>query len=305
MSIVEKAIQKRRQDAQSAAEFRHHEESEDRHDNARPDAPGDATKDSSPASASPGIARHRIAIDWERLRQYGFAPPEEYADRLANEYRQVKRPLLENLNHTDDAKTRRVRHMNRIVVTSAVPGEGKSFTAINLGLSLARERDYNVVLVDGDVLKPRTTAAFGLGGRPGFGDLLADESMPVESAIVETDYSSLWILPAGRRDSLLAEHLSSRRADQILAHLARMRPAQVILLDSPPLLPTAEAPVLAARAGQVVLVVQAGVTPQHALRAALASLKEDHVVNLLLNQAELPKWDDYYSQYSGYYGEKA
>jgi len=155
------------------------------------------------------------------------------------------------------------------------------------------------------VLKPRTTEAFGLIGKPGFGDLLADEAMAVESAVFETDRSGLWIMPAGRRDPLLAEHLGSRRADQVLTHLSRMRPAHLVLLDSPPLLPTAEAPLLAARAGQVVLVVQAGVTAEHTLRTALASLKEDHVVSLLLNQAELPRWEDYYSQYSDYYGTKA
>lgn len=299
MSIVEKAIQKRRRSTPSS--FDSGQGSGVGEQSAKIERDEGTSARREPAGAkAPELPT--ITIDFKRLAQFGFAPPEEYAERLANEYRQVKRALLDNIEHPADSSANRNARLNRIVVTSAVPGEGKSFTTINLALSLARERDYNVVLVDGDILKPRATQALGLAGKPGFGDLLADEALALEAAVYKTDFSSLWVLPAGRRDPLLAEHLGSRRADQVLAHLSRMRPAQVIVIDSPPLLATAEAPVLAARGGQVVLVVQAGTTAQHVLRAAMGSLREDHMVNLLLNQADRPKWEDYYGHYAGYYG---
>lgn len=304
MSIVEKAIRKRRQ-ATTGQEYAET-------DAASAEDHGPAVDDLDTESlelSGDGVGRRQAAatlptltIDLARLRAYGLVPPEEYAERVANEYRSIKRPLLDRIAETAAAARSRAGHMfNRIVVTSAVPGEGKTFTTINLALSLARERDYQVVLIDGDILRPRATEALDLLDKTGFGDLLADESMPVESALVETDINGLWVMPAGRRDPLFSEHLSSRRSDQILSHLSRLRPNQIILLDSPPLLPTAEAALLAARAAQVVMVIQAGATAQHTLRLALASLRKDHDVSLLLNQVDLPRWQDYYNQYAGYY----
>ncbi|HYW75950.1 MAG TPA: exopolysaccharide biosynthesis protein [Gammaproteobacteria bacterium] len=304
MSIVEKAIQKRRERL-GKADVTLAEKEELASNPERESVPtqADAKERSSQREETQSRSTElpRITIDVERLRQFGLVPPEDYAERVANEYRSIKRPLLDKLGQAGDNKMPRARLLNRLVVTSSVPGEGKTFTAINLAFSLARERDYKVVLIDGDVLKPRATEAFGLQDKRGFGDLLADESLSVESALFESDVDSLWVMPAGRRDPLLAEHLSSRRADQVLAHVARLRPAQILVIDSPPLLPTAEAPLLAARAGQVVMVIRAGATAQHTLRLALGSLREDHEVSLLLNQTELPRWQDYYSQYSGYY----
>lgn len=304
MSIVEKAIQKRRERL-GKADVASPENRVRERERATESVPVQADAQERPSeqeetrSRSTELARH--TIDMQRLRDFGLLAPEDYAERIANEYRSIKRPLLENLSQAGETNGRRSRLLNRIVVTSSVPGEGKTFTAINLALSLARERDYNVVLIDGDILKPRASEALGLLKKRGFGELLGDESLAVESALFETDIDGLWLMPAGRRDPLLAEHLSSRRSDQVLAHVSRLRPSQILVIDSPPLLPTAEAPLLAARAGQVVMVIQAGTTAQHSLRLALGSLREDHVVSLLLNQTQLPRWQDYYSQYSGYY----
>lgn len=304
MSIVEKAIQKRRQHL-AKAQAESYESPAPQSEPARALVPDEGDTQQRPSELEPAGNRlaelPRITIDMARLRKYELVPPEGYAARVANEYRSIKRLLLDNLGQPDDNKTPQARPLNRLVVTSSVPGEGKTFTAINLAFSLARERDYKVVLIDGDVLKSRATEAFGLENKRGFGDLLADERLPVESALFGSDVQSLWVMPAGRRDPLFAEHLSSRRADQVLAHISRLRPAQILVIDSPPLLPIAEGPLLAARAGQVVMVIRAGATPQHSLRLALGSLREDHAVSLLLNQTEPPRWQDYYSQYAGYY----
>lgn len=309
MSIVEKAIRKLRQQTpdghhgEPAGALRRAETGPRAATRGVADAQGHERRPSrrTVTDARGGAPRQAMTLDHDRLIEYGLAPPTEYAERLATEYQSIKRPLLNRLAQVDETDTRAARQMNRIVVSSALPGEGKTFTAINLALSLARERDYRVVLIDGDILKPSASEAFDLSGEAGFGDLLADESLPVESALFQSDYHDMWVMPAGRRDPLLAEHLSSRRADQILTHLSRMREATVMVMDSPPLLPTSEAALLAARARQVVMVVKAGATAQHTLRHAMASLNEDHEVSLLLNQAELPSWQDYYSQYAADY----
>lgn len=294
MSIVEKAVRKRRGAAKGPSEEQPAAHSID---------------DSVPSAASAPQSRgapsnrpaHSLRVDRERLESLGMMPGESHSKRLVNEYRHIKRPLIEYLAAEEEGRSRAARLANRIMITSAVPGEGKSFTAVNLAQSLALEREYEVILVDGDIFKCTTTDAFGLRGKPGLGDLLADESLPVESVVYETDLSGMWVMPAGRNDPLLAEHLASRRADQVLTHLARMRPHQIIVLDSPPLLPTAEARIMAARAGQVVLVVQAGKTAEQTVLQALDVLKKEQRVNLLLNQAEMTGRLGYYDYYSGYY----
>ena len=313
MSIVERAVRKLRQQSQPSRERETQSSEPEGLQRIAPEsAPLVRAEEPAPVNETvhrrgferPSVvdgeapALPRLEIDHARLLEYGLAPPEEYAERLATEYQTIKRPLLSRLSQLEESEDpRESRYANRIVVSSAVPGEGKTFTAINLALSLARERDYRVVLIDGDILKPRASEALGLRDEPGFGDLLADESLSVHSALFETDYHGMWVMPAGRRDPLLAEHLSSRRADQILTHLQRMREATILVMDSPPLLPTSEAALLAGRSRQVVMVVKAGATAQHTLRHAIACLREDHEVNLLLNQAQLPRWQDYYGQY--------
>ena len=95
-------------------------------------------------------------------------------------------------------------------------GEGKTFSSINLALSMAREKDHSVLLVDADVAKPQTSEIFGATDEPGLLDLLEDSKMKPKSAILQTDVPGLTILPAGRsRESateLLAERTHERGA---------------------------------------------------------------------------------------------
>jgi exopolysaccharide/PEP-CTERM locus tyrosine autokinase len=181
------------------------------------------------------------------------------------------------------------------MVTSALPGDGKTFTSINLALSMALELDISVLLVDADAPKPHVSEILALQREPGLMDALVDETVDVESLIVQTNLEGLSILPAGTPAHGTSELLSSNRMRQIMTNLCARNPRRIVLLDSPPLLITNEGRALAKVAGQVVLVVRAGQTPQHAVQDAIGLIDEQQAGGLVLNQvvAGLEKYYGY------------
>jgi exopolysaccharide/PEP-CTERM locus tyrosine autokinase len=239
-------------------------------------------------------------VDEAALRRAGFLPTEEEAaSRLADEVRRLKRPLLDNAT---GKRAKPLAHAERIVVTSAIPGEGKTFTTVNLALSLAREPDFEVLLVDGDIPKSDITRVLGLDGQPGLMDVLADEQCTPEEVIVRTDVPNLLVLPAGERHPLTSELFGGRRMEYILETLAGRNRRRLVVFDSSPLLATPESPILASHMGQVVVVVAAGHTRQHELKSALESLDDSQYVGLMLNMSRLPPIENHY--YS-HYGQQA
>lgn len=239
-----------------------------------------------------------LQIRFKALRKAELVPPDQMQEQIANEYRRIKRPLLANITGRGAPAAAAGQ---RIMVSSALPGEGKSFTSFNLACSLARERDHSVLLVDGDVLKPIISRALGLKNQPGLMDLLADEAMTPRSIIHQTDIPGLSVLPAGRTQSAATEMLSSRRVDWVMDELSS-QPGRVVLFDSPPLLATPETQALALSMGQIVVVVKAGATEQNAVQAALSLLDPEKAVNLLLNQSRKAHGDNYYGYYGYAYG---
>jgi len=199
-----------------------------------------------------------ITIDLKALRDKGYLPEPGLERRFADHYRQIKRPLIEKaLAGGAD--------MRLIIVTSALPGDGKTFTSLNLALSVARERDASVLLVDADAPKERISEILGVRGDPGLLDALADPSLDVESLVVGTDVRGLQILPAGRLVEGATELLASARMGQIVARLVARDPRRLVLFDSAPLLVSSEARALSRISAQIVLVARAGVTPRRAV----------------------------------------
>lgn len=235
-------------------------------------------------------------IDVAALRAAGVLAPREEERRLAEEYRIIKRPLLKAISQGDAGQQR-----NIVAITSALPGEGKTFTSVNLALSLALERGRQVVLVDGDVAKRHVSELFGLNGQPGLLDLGGEDSgSTLESTLVKADLPSLYILPAGTPHSEATEILRSESTAALLARLAA-DPRRIVLVDLPPLLVTSEAGVLASIAGQVVIVVKASETPQEVVVRAAEAITEDKPVSLVLNQV-LSSPEHHYGYYYGGYG---
>ena len=286
MSLVEKALEKLRagHDA-DAAKVR-----------ARPEPA--AEKRTAPGEWRPTVAepftaeqsRRIVKIDERALRAARVLAPEDEARRASNEFRAIKRELItEAFSGTDDSFERRL-----VVMSSAMPGDGKTHTSINLALSMAQERDCSVILIDGDVAKPHISELLGLTEEPGLIDLLASDDKDVRSVLLATDRPNLWVLPAGRRSEIATELLASQRMREVCSQLAYMLPQAIMLLDSPPILVTSEAVELASLAGQVVLVVKAGETPRQAVLDAVARIGDESRVKLVLNQVPTHSGSSYY-----------
>ena len=288
MSVVEKTIRKlQEQRQQSAAETQP----------AAADQSPEALQASEPArtSASPAGTLPPVALDRTALRSFGLMPPDEEIDLLTRQYRKIKHPLVAK------AMGRGVPREPKgylIMIASAMSGEGKSFTAVNLALSLSLEKDLDVLLVDGDVAKPQLTRVLGLAGVRGLLDALRDPHQDVEALIRATNVPSLSFLPAGLGGDDATELLSSPRMERIAALLGQRDSHRVVVFDSPPLLQTTESPALARIAGQVVVVVRADSTPQPLLLDALNSLQGHPGVSLVLNQSMQSGAKPYY--YYGY-----
>lgn len=261
-----------------------------------PAAPQHAHLEPLPGRTEPA---HRIVtVDREALRALELLPPQQLERQIASQYQQVKRPLV---NAALGKGATPIPSAHLIMIASALPGEGKTFTSINLALSMALEKDTEVVLVDADVAKPHVTRIFGLQAERGLLDLLADSALSVENTILPTDVPGLSILPAGRQIEAATELLASDRMDKIAAQLGAPGGRRIVLFDSPPLLLSTESRALVHAVGQVVLVVRAEFTSRQAVTDAIEAVGEDKPVSLILNQAEAPPSSGYYGY--GTYGD--
>lgn len=237
----------------------------------------------SPATVA-AAAKHApnaVSIDLAQLERSGYLVPTSSRSLLAEEFRHIKRPLLHNVRGPRDGNGRQAE----IMVTSALPEEGKTFFAINLAMSMAAEVDTAVLLVDADVVRPAVLQRLGVQPGKGLLDLLIDPSLDVSDLVAETNVPKLSILAAGARNDRATELLASSAMDALLGKLADQYPNHVIVFDAPPLLLTNEAKVLASRVGQVVLVVEASKTPRDVVAQAFAAVEECPVVLSVLNKA--------------------
>lgn len=234
---------------------------------------------------APGAPARRIDIDQDALRLAALIPEESVKRRFAAHFRQIKRPLLSRSASSGTAASNGQRV---IVTTSALPGDGKSFTTFNLAMSMASERDMSVLLVDGDVASPLISRSIGVAADPGLMEALQNEALDVESLVLSTSVPGLALLPAGRPDQDATELLASRRMVEIVQRLLAADARRILLIDSPPLLVSSEARALVAVAGQVVLVVRADVTPRQAMLDALALIGTEKCAGLVLNDSSAP-----------------
>ncbi|WP_439136194.1 XrtA-associated tyrosine autokinase [Pseudomaricurvus sp.] len=220
----------------------------------------------------------------QEMAEKGMIVPQRPRSQIADEYRTIKRPLLQNI---DKKGASIVENANLIMVTSALPGEGKTFSAINLAMSIATEQDKTVLLVDADVTKASAAAALGIpDDSPGLIDLLEDEDKTFSDVLVHTSIPKLRILPAGRLHEHATELLASENMKKLMHELSARYPDRVIIFDSPPLLITTEASVLASLVGQVVFVVAAEQSSQSAVEEAVEHIGGDKVVGLVLNKVK-------------------
>ena len=298
MSIVEKTLKKLQDAAQQA-----------RGETASLVSPS-AVRGRVPEAVAPrrvpiGNANKTVRIDHDRLRASGLLPPEHQQREISHQYRTLKRPLIKHAFDNGEAVANDGASLRLIMVSSALPGEGKTFTSMNLAMSLALEKDHSVILVDGDVPKPHISQTFGLLKEPGLLDALVDPSVAIESVLLPTDVPNLALLPVGHRAEAAPELLASARMRQVISRLEQIDPQGLVVVDSPPILLTSEARVLASLFGQVVLVVHAGTTQQKAVLEAIELIGDGPRVGLVLNQASAEgNAGDYYGYYYGSSGDE-
>jgi receptor protein-tyrosine kinase len=238
-------------------------------------------------------------IDQEDLIRGGLLAPPDLGISVADEFRRIKRPILENaLRKGAEAADQN----NVILITSALPNAGKTFCSVNLAVSISLERELHVLLVDADVIKPHISREFGFAKRRGLIDLLVEDSQQISDCLVRTDINDIQILPAGTKHSRATELLASERMSAFITELSSRYSDRIILMDSPPLLATSEALALADQVGQIVLVVESGETTHQALMETINLLSAEKATNIILNKSRHSMQGRYYGGGYGHDG---
>lgn len=287
MSLIESAIEKMRRSGY-AADLRRVRAA------PRADAPAGAGASEHAPLKPLAPPATRISLDQESLRSAGYLPEATRSALFADQYRHIKRPLIEKARSDPGAPQLRL-----ILVTSALAGDGKTFTSINLALSMARERDTSVLLIDADMRNPSTSRILGVAGARGLLDVLSDESLDVGSLIQGTSVPGLDILPAGAPADHASEHLASARMAHIAAQICA-NPRYLVIIDCAPVLLSSEAGALAQLVGQIVLVARAGKTPRQALLDAIARFDGSKLSGIVLNDSKADPGGYHYYGYGNY-----
>ncbi|MSR08188.1 MAG: protein tyrosine kinase [Gammaproteobacteria bacterium] len=276
MSIIQKAVQtqsERRAEAQTA---------------------GVGATGQSTAPARPVIQRPSTVAAFAPLLASGFLQIESGDPVSRSELRHLKRSVLQcALGPVADARA------NVVMITSPLPGAGKTFLSANLAMALAMEKDRSTLLIDADDTRATISRALGLHGLPGFFDVLQDPSLPLDACIHPSDVPGLEFVPAGRRFDDSLELLTSNRARDLVHRLADENRDRLIVLDCPPLLGTPNAGAISAIVGQILVAVVAGETSRESISQALELLNRDKPIGLVLNK--IPRARLMSMSHGGYY----
>jgi exopolysaccharide/PEP-CTERM locus tyrosine autokinase len=251
------------------------------------------------ARAAPAIVPTRQGvINAAKLAAAGMIVPGQPVTGIAEEYRIVKRELIRNMVGAPNKPV--VPRGHRVLIASANPGEGKTFSAVNLALSLAAEADHDVLLIDGDMAKPSVIKLLGLEDGPGLMDALADPRLPLGDCIIQTDLPGLKVMPSGKSTVGDTELIASSRTEALLMQLEAGAPGRILIIDSPPILAASPAAVLAGHVGQLIMVVRADETLEAALRDAVGLVSACPHIQLLLNGV---KFSPGGRRFGTYYGQ--
>ncbi len=248
-------------------------------------------------------------IDLTRMAGQGFFVPSHKPEQLALELRLLKRRLLRRIGflrsqraHPSGLGAKSAPSRNVVMVTSTRPAEGKTFTAINLALSLALEDEIDVTLIDGDAPRPKVQSHFGLRQPAGFTDLIMDEQLRPEDVLLQARQGPLFILPEGNPVDYPADLFSSARGQKVIRDIASQRPDQLVIIDAPPVLATTEAVMLAPYVDEIIFVVEADSTPEQAIASAVEELLDFNPnISLVLNKCLIGAGGSHYGSYAEYY----
>lgn len=243
-----------------------------------------------------------VKLNLKKLQKTGYITPLSKRNKTKEQFRVVKRPLLANAFLNPDQPDT----SNIVMVTSATPGEGKTFTSINLALSIAAEREVKVVLMDGDVIRQGMRRQLGITTKTGYLDVLAGPGMRLSDVLMRTNIPSLAILPCGETREDATELFASSRMSDLLYDLAIAEPDRIVIIDTPPVLASSETTALAMHIGQIVFVIGSGVSPRYRIEEALSHLSVAPVDDIVcvLNKAEEADLGHSYGSYPEYYAQQ-
>lgn len=311
MDLIEKAAEKMKKKSEGSLVERAADKlakSEPTKVEAKPEAAAAASEPAAAKAVGPhkrpsgfgaeGRSSRYVEIDLESLKDRHFVGPDSEPTTMAEEFRIVKRSLLLDAFAKGDHA---IRNGNLILVSSTQPGEGKTFCAINLAMSIASERDVTVLLVDADTAKPDVLPTLGIeGSYKGLVDVIASEDLDLGDCLLRTNVDNLVILPAGRQHNLTTELLASEHAGTVIEDIAKRYTDRVVIFDSPPVLASSVASVLALHVGQIMFVVEAERTREPQLKEALSLVSSCEHINLLLNKSRFSAGDQKFGTYYGY-----
>lgn len=219
-----------------------------------------------------------VTVDLTHLSENGYITPNRMRSHLSEEVRLLKQDVLGNFYEAGYERS------NLAMITSANPGEGKTFTAINLAISLAADPDVNVLLVDADFANPQISKALGIEPTAGLLDVLADPSRDLSDVILRTNIDGMSVIPAGESHEMSVELLGSQRMQRLTSELSERYSDRIVIFDTPPLLASVDPTVLAKRMGQILVVVEANRTDRGDLQQAVERLPADAYLGLVLNK---------------------
>jgi exopolysaccharide/PEP-CTERM locus tyrosine autokinase len=241
-------------------------------------------EDTKSSVEEPNISKENyVSINWGALASEGFLDQNDTKSQLAEEFRVIKRPLVNNM---EGGELNGIKRSNLILICSSLPGEGKTFVSINLALSIANELDKSVLLIDADVEKPSISKQLGIKQYPGLIEYLENDQVTFSDILLKTDLPNLNVIPAGKRHKYSTELLSSQRMYLFADEVSHRYKDRIVVFDSPPLLVATQAQILAELVGQVVLVIAAEETPQNVVNESVAKLTKCDVVMTLLNKTK-------------------
>lgn len=292
MSIIEKAAKRLGQETQAVVPRQNAEFPLRETVNTNAHVPT-GFQNHSASKSSRVVARQEINL--AQLHKLGMVTPNGGRTQVSEEFRFIKRPLIKNVLHRSESGN----PGNLIMVTSSLPGEGKTFCAVNLAMSIAMEMDRTVLLVDADATRPSVLRTLGLHSDTGLMDVLLDDNLDLADVMIKTNVETLSVLPAGKNHKHATELLASQSMSKLLGQIANRYSDRIVIFDAPPLLLTSEARVLASQMGQIVMVVEAEKTTQNALKDALRKIGNCSNVSLVYNKGrDFPEGENY----SYYYG---
>ena len=247
--------------------------------------------------ADAGHGGPELVLDRGRLASYGITMPSSARSRTVEEFRLVKRNLMTQFSQGDSSTDQRSSRL--IMVTSARPGEGKTFISLNLALAFASERDVKALLVDIDTQHSTLQTILGISTEQGIVDVLAG-ARELSEVLIQTNIPNLMVLPSGRGGPHVPELFSSNKMANLMAEMTRRFADRYIIIDTPPCMASTDAAALAPLVGQIVFIVEAHHTQEVEIEASLSMLSACPRISLLLNKSDTSA-GEHFGSYEYYY----